>query len=437
MLFLLAASLVFADAASAQSSSEMRRLQDVIAKRPVDKLVVPTHHDAIAGTRVVATDRDVAGPSQAIGAARRQVPGVAVPAGVPVGAVPSRPSGAQRLPAGLYSVALSKPEEQVASRAVQALQADPRNAGTAIAVFPNLIRDVGADQSVAHFKPYVMTGGPLKYQPQTGAFVGYLRVGVAAVDKPGSQELSAPLTFQVLEQDVASPGHVSLERTSPPYATINIATADAIEPFIVRVASQFVPDGVPVSFTVNPTLFLKLDRRTIQGYGLETTRVSVAVMGIENPKDRVVTLQADPSAHLASAQLRLDGSGHAETLLRSDGTGPSTITASMPGLANATAPIDYAPPWRTIIASALGGLLGGGVRLASTVKQSRRFGRGLIAILMSMLVGVMVLGLAVLGVNVLPISFPVRVGEVFSFIVSAVGAFVGVSALKGFVAQET
>ena len=117
------------------------------------------------------------------------------------------------------------------------------------------------------------------------------------------------------------------------------------------------------------------------------------------------------------------------TWLRSDSTGPLRITASAAGLADATAPLRVEMPWRTLVFALGGGLLGGLARLLAGGRRVRGT-RALLALALSLLVGLLVFGLAVLGVNVFPVRFEVQVGYMFIAVVSALGAWAGVAALK-------
>jgi hypothetical protein len=234
----------------------------------------------------------------------------------------------------------------------------------------------------------------------------------------------------VVESGESDPENVVLTATSPPMKTFTIRTPSVDEPFVVRVVSQFDPKGIPVNLRVIPTLFLSLDRADIQGFGLETVRVSVSALGIASPKGKRVQLEADPSGHFENASLTLDENGRAQTTLRSDGTGPATITVSAPGNVIASKSMNFETPWRTILACLIGGLVGGFIRLASSHVRGTGWKGGILTLLVSICVGAVVFGLSVVGVNVFAINFTVEVGSVIIFVLSALGAFVGDKALR-------
>lgn len=330
----------------------------------------------------------------------------------------------------MYRVALAHDEEQLAADVLKSRIAGFSRANT-VASFPGIVRQVATNQQAVDLKPFVLAGKALTLDRPTGEFKGSIRIGVADLSNPTEGlALSAPMTFNVLEADLADPSQVALDKTSPPLETIRIHTPVVEEPFVVRVASQFDLAGVPVTLRVSPTLFVQTDREVIQGYGLETASVYVWTVGVSTPKGRTVQLRAKPSAHFAQSRLILDEEGRAETHLRSDASGPVTLTASMAGLGNADYPIQFDRPWRTLAFSLVGGLLGGLIRVAPGFRPGSRLARPVIALFVSVLIGALVFALTALGVNVLPVEFAVRSGDIFVFAVSALGAWLGTAALR-------
>lgn len=328
---------------------------------------------------------------------------------------------------GLQAVRLSSAERvDIQSHVARVLGAQQPSS---ISVFPDVIRSVDGEHPPVMAALFVQTSGPLTYKPEKARFESTLMVGALPLPGSASRHLAEPIHFQVLESGVAEPEVAIIDKSGVPYRRVVIATSSVEGPFTVHVATDEHPRGVPAAFQVSPTLFVQPERKSIQGLGLEQTRLIVTSIGFANPGGRKVALEVDDSAHLDAGQLTLDESGSAVATLRSDGVGTATVTAKIPGVTAAHALVVFAFPWMTIASTLLGGVIGGAIRLGSKSGRSRRWPKTVAALLVSMLVGVLVFGMTVLGANVLPVEFSVRVGQVFAFVVSALGAYIGTSLL--------
>jgi hypothetical protein len=432
---------------SARSAQNLQTLKVQIADKPATTAVKPWLTEAAtvvappAPPPPAATSETSAPPLAPTESTPPAAMATEAVASVPVDAAAAAVPAAASLTLAsrtLYHLQLDKGQEQKASAALaelvlptQAAGTDPAVAQKALGVFPGIVRQLDADQVSVDLKPYAVAGEPMTLDRSSGEYVGSVKIGVADLfDRQEGRELSAPMTFQLVEAAFADPTFVVLRQTSPPLATIRIHTKSLSNPFVVRVASQFDQSGVPVTLSITPTLFVRLDRHSIQGFGLETARVFVSTLGIAQPAGIVVTLEADPSAHFADSELVLDKNGRADTILRSDASGPANISVSAAGFSDANYQMSFEPPWRTIWFSLAGGLVGGLIRIAPGLRRGFRRDRAAVALLVAVLIGSLVFGLIVLGVNVLPVTFAVRVGYVFVAVVSAVGAWMGTAALK-------
>lgn len=419
-----------------QVTAQRQWLQRAIANRSLQQVPPP----ARAMTDRVTTAPSAGGamptpaaPDAGAAAPAPPPPPPAVEATTTPDASPASETAASQLLKGeVYRVNLQANEERIANN-VLASQLGAAGQAQAIAPFPGLVRQMDQQEREVNLKPYVLAGHALAWAADAGEFVGDIRIGVAdIISQVHGRRLSAPLVFEVVESGIARPAQVEIDRTSPPMATIRISSKAPADPFTLRVVSSFEPAGIPIQLQVEPTLFVSTERRTIQGMGFETTQVHVSSYGADKPQDTVVTLTADPSAYFAQSRLRLDAQGRAETTLRSDSGGSVSLSATAPGFASVPASVQVATPWRTLAFSVAGGLLGGLIRLLPQMRRGKSIRRWWIALLVSVLTGALVFGLMLLGVNVFPVEFAVRVGQVFVFVVSALGAWAGVAALKLF-----
>lgn len=332
----------------------------------------------------------------------------------------------------LYHVPLPAAEERETKELATAEVAKLEPPGSVV-TFPGVFRQFAEDDKEVQLKPYALVGQALRFDQAAQEFVGSIRLGVVDLFDGGEgRALSAPVTFEVLESDLATPQAVVLDKTSPPHATIQIHARNPSDPLVVRVASRFNQEGVPLTLPLSPTLFIRTDRRAIQGYGLETTKVYISSVGHPAPKGTTVQLQSDPSAHFEHSQIELSGNGTAQATLRSDATGRVRLSATAAGFADGRTDVDFTAPWRTITSSAIGGLIGGLMRMFARARPNTKLKHRLSGLIVSILAGAIVFLLYVTGVNVFPIDFLVRVGDVFVLVVSALGGWFGTALLKQF-----
>lgn len=327
----------------------------------------------------------------------------------------------------LYARRLDSDEEAVVERLLmQQLAAESSVAP--LAMFPDLLTQRDTDDQVVDLKAHVLLGAPLEEDRVTGEFVGTIAVGVSnPLAAPGApaNRLSVPMTFQVFGEAQVSPAQLSVAETGPPYARFEVRTPSPGNGVRLRVTAPSAPEGMEFTLPVRPSLQLRTDRRTLQGYGLETTRLYVWVRG--SSERGAVVLSADPSAHFDQSVLPLGEDGYATTLLRSDAPGPVTIRAEHAGLGATQIEVEFRPPWTTLAFALAGGIVGGTLRLSRRRQDGRH---QLVALGLAMLTGVLVFALAAVGVNVLPLVIPVQVGYLFVGVVSAMGAWFGTRLLE-------
>ena len=328
----------------------------------------------------------------------------------------------------LYHVEL-QPSEETALAKELASQKAIQAQGTALITIPGIYKQLAIDGTELLLKPFVIPQR-LSLNATTGRFVGSIKIGVHEIGGPApARQLSAPIEFQVAEDDVATPDKLTVTHSGLPLSPVRIAALDAPNGLSLTVVSPFEPNGTNVVMPLAPEFTLSVSK-SIQGLGLEAGTVIVAARGLEKPEGRKVTLTVDGSARLETMQLQLDKDGNASTTIRSVGTGNAVVHASLAGFRPIQASLALTVPYLTIAASALGGLAGGLIRLLPALRRgaTRRFTIGLAV---ALLVGMIVFGLYAVGVNVLPIQPTVKVGAVLVLVVSALGGFFGPGVLGG------
>jgi hypothetical protein len=237
-----------------------------------------------------------------------------------------------------------------------------------------------------------------------------------------------PVEFDVLDADFADPDHVTVDRTGAPYKLVKLRLAAAIDGGgAVTVVSNLVPEPLKLEIPVSPVLLIDIGGAAVEGFGLGTAEVNVRLVGVPKPSGRIVTLRTS-SGFLEKTKLQFDETGTASTSLRSDSIGTAVVSAASAGIATAEADINYRLPVITFLASILGGLTGGAIRVGT--RPPRRNLSALRLLIVAVLLGLLVFALYAVGVNVLPVKPSVTVGAALVFAISGVGAFLGPGILK-------
>jgi hypothetical protein len=276
---------------------------------------------------------------------------------------------------------------------------------------------VTQDGREIRFRPVIETAGGLVASGD--GFSGLIHVGLRDIRDPTAQyELPRPIGLLVSGQaEEVAPRQLTLRHTNLPFADVRISARDPADAVELIVQASGTTERAMVTVPVSrPRLELALARSHIQGFGLETSPLTVRAVGFPNPEGRLVTIGSRLGS-VEPAAVTLDAGGTATTIIRSGLVGTTVIEASAPPFSPASQPIVFEWPIAFMIAAIIGGLAGAYLR-HRTLKGA--LGTGV-------LTGVLAAALYAVGVNVLPIQPTARTGEVLVFVVAAVGAYVGLT----------
>ena len=348
---------------------------------------------------------------------------LAPPIATPAEVVPTTEKGK------LYHVDVTAADDRTIANLL-ASQQSIRSQGNVIVPLPGVYRQQATDGTELLLKPFVIPQ-KLAMDAATGRYVGSIKIGVNEIGGPApSRDLSAPISFQVLNDDIAVPDELLVRRSGFPLSRIRIATFDAADGLTVTVASPFNPEGVPVLLMLAPSFTISINR-SIEGFGLEATTITVSATGLAKPAGKLVRLTVDGPAKSELLTLRLDENGDASTELRSVGAGRAVVRASLAGFQPVQATVVLSMPYLTLAASTVGGLVGGLIRLLPAIVRRGSARRFFVGLAVSVLVGFLIFALYAVGVNLLPFAPTVRVGAILVFAVSAAGAYFGSALLGG------
>lgn len=345
---------------------------------------------------------------------------------VPAGPAPAPEATPPAAPARVELVKTTAADESLLQRAIAghgALQPALSSEGSSLITLPGVVRMTEAAGEALQLKPFILVSQPL-HRDSSGQFAGELLVGVSEIaDTDEIRRLPTPLLFEIAGAARSEPERVLLDTTSPPFRRVkvwlNVAQGAGARLLILSLLDK---QGTPIAVPVAGELDLDTASGSIEGWGLETTKVQVSMSNMGESANRRVTLHVEPSGYLDRSMIRLDEEGSGEAELRSDGIGTARIRATSAGLAPASAEVVYRLPVRTLGASMAGGLLGALVSLM-TAPQRRR--KPWVRLIGAALFGVLVFALYVVGINILPLQPKVTVGAAVVFAVSALAAWLG------------
>lgn len=285
------------------------------------------------------------------------------------------------------------------------------------------------DNRRMHLQPAVVRDLVLRYQPDARAFRGSFLVGLQDTEAPALRQdidSAIPLTLVSNGQDADSiaPRRVLIGSTNYPLEPITVIARNPRDSVSVRVVPQFDPRGVVVWLPVYPSLVFDPPKH-VSGFGIQTVRFPVRVVGASVRDSVSVTLAADVGS-LEESSVKIGPNGSAMVHLRSSGTGMSRLTANSPGFDSASTDIPFVWPLGFLIAALLGGAVGG-VAKRLTGNRSRTT-RLLKPALIGSVIG-FVVAVVYFALNVSLLAFVVKppfFDEVAVFAFAMLGALFGI-----------
>jgi hypothetical protein len=263
---------------------------------------------------------------------------------------------------------------------------------------------------------------------QAGRFAAKVFIGVKNRKNPHVQAPLNPAIGMTVVAPVETvvPQKVELIRTNDP-VEVTLGAVNPASPVRVKVIPSFDPEGTAVDLVVSRgSLTLEASPRQIQGFGLETSKITVTSAGIPNPKGIGVTLSCDKGS-LEAESLTLDDQGRTSTTLRSIGTGEARVAAVSAAADAENAgplPVEFRPPWLFLASSLAGGVAGAVIRQGAK-RKSERPRHPAADIALGVLTGLVIAVAYAIGINVLELHPAATAGEALVFVVSAFGGYWG------------
>jgi hypothetical protein len=294
-----------------------------------------------------------------------------------------RPSGQVALPAGQASVPLRPGEWIVRKTADIAVLAPQVSRNPASGTTPKILAGslpieyltVDSAGTVSVFVPrVVLQGGGLVYDGAAHLFRGAAYVGIEEKGRLTAppRALASPLAMLLTLSrpgDIA-PATLAVRHTGLEYVPIQLSTraGDSLQ---LRVQATGDSAGVDVPLPIyTPHLSLHVAPRTIEGFGLATTQLSVALPPGLTSRDTVLVRLESPDLQLSPSTINAVANGSNTITVRSGMPGAHEITATADGMAPSSQPVRFAWPWIFLSAAVAGILLAGWARRSDNRRQS-------------------------------------------------------------------
>jgi hypothetical protein len=257
-------------------------------------------------------------------------------------------------------------------------------------------------------------------------------------------------TFAIALVDALNPG-ATTKLARPVAVAITAKGATSVDPRPLRIASlqewhdvSLVVAGVPgasypVAISADPnsagqTIDLSVAHPRIQllsrpssfvGWGIGQGTVDVIASGMSAPEGFRVALHATRGT-LDSSLVSLDATGHGSTRLRSSADAESVVTVRTEGVLSEPLAVTFDPPWLFLGAAIAGGLAGAFLRGRGRAHWRKALAIGAVSAVVMTLA--YTLGIDWLS-GVVDTAGLARSGEALVFLLGAIAALVGVTAL--------
>jgi hypothetical protein len=221
--------------------------------------------------------------------------------------------------------------------------------------------------------------------------------------------------------DDVTPTEVAIDRLGDPQL-VRIGAVAPATPFMVS-ARTLLDDGDSIEVPIErPALKIEPAKPVIEGWGLAKTVIQIQGSGLTDPSKISIALSST-RGQISPTPVVLGADGRATAELRSDGTGAATVSASGNPFSLGSTSVDFATPYRFLIASLIGAIVGW---IARTRARSRSWRSIVVALASSAILA----AAYAIGIRWFEWAPDATAGEALAFFVAAIGAYTGLKALK-------
>ena len=223
------------------------------------------------------------------------------------------------------------------------------------------------------------------------------------------------------------PRPLKIDHLSFPPADLDLAGKGITDSVAIRIITASKPEGYQTFVKIRPVLDITTDRRTLQGYGIQKIPIEVRLIGSNSSDSMTVNVSAAKGT-ITPAAVTLRYNTPQTVYLTSEGLGPTSISAKSSNLESAPLPLTYVFPWYFLIASLLGGVIGGLAKYYTG--EGKKFSmRPIIGGILAGFIGA--IAYYALGISLLHFKFSAGLNEVAVLALSALVAYFGIPKKEG------
>jgi hypothetical protein len=221
-------------------------------------------------------------------------------------------------------------------------------------------KEEGTNKQILYRILYV-DSAPLRFDFGEQLYIGGVRflpveINYSAESPPIQKTLSVP------EEIIVSFGLESIpleiKQINWPPQDVEIKLKDPLDSLEIKILTITNPQGYQKFLLVEPSIFLSSGRSVIQGFGLQTIPISVALKGITSYKRVPVNIQTSLGV-IDSTSFSLSDNKPMEVNLRSESLGNIDLKVFNTTYASNAISIKAIFPWVFLICALIGGLIGG------------------------------------------------------------------------------
>jgi hypothetical protein len=271
------------------------------------------------------------------------------------------------------------------------------------------------------YEPFTYNDSLRKFQSKMGFF--FLRSDSLSAVNPID-----PVNIIVTSNDLkqVNPRPLQINHLNFPASDVDLAGDNLSDSVEIRVITASKPDGYQTFLKIKPVLEISTNRISLQGYGIQKIPVEVRLIGSNSPDSVTVNLSASKGTVTPTA-VTLRYNTPQTVYLTSEGTGKTLLSAKSSNLESNDLHLSYAFPWYFLLASILGGVLGGFTKYYAGRKKNFSI-RPIIGGVLAGLVGAM--AYYALGITLLNFKLTAEMNEFAVLALSALFAYFGIPKSK-------
>jgi hypothetical protein len=206
------------------------------------------------------------------------------------------------------------------------------------------------------FSPVVFPA-MMRYHEGDNFFRGTIDILLFDAHSTVPTPLIEPMTF-VLNSNIdnVAPTNVTFHRTMETI-TVHVEDWDPMNPAELRLCTPMHPEGIPIPVTVESAMVFETESRTVQGWGVESTKITLMLRGAREGDELHVTLETT-DGEIEPSEVVLTATGPTSVTIRSAGLGEATISAIARGHKTQRLAMIYSFPLAFFLSGLLGGLVG-------------------------------------------------------------------------------